>query len=65
MPVAQSKKKAKIFLASRKERLYDPMIPPKVPDGISVVRAVILVTVGGTAIWYFLWKVALYVWTRR
>jgi hypothetical protein len=65
MPVTQTKKKSKIFVASRKDRLYDPVMPPKAPEGIAVVRAVILITVCGTAIWYFLWRLAEYVWAKR
>jgi hypothetical protein len=65
MPVTQTKQKSKIFVASRKDRLYDPVMPPKFPQGIAVVRAVILITVCGTAIWYILWRIAMYVWVRR
>jgi hypothetical protein len=68
MPVVQTKKKSNIFVASRKDRLYDPVmshydpvIPHKAPDGVAIVRAVMLFTVGGAAIWYVLWRIALYV----
>jgi hypothetical protein len=40
-------------------------MPQRIPNGIAVVRAVILVTVMGTVVWYLVWKLAAHFWARH
>lgn len=56
MPATQTKKKARIFVATRNDRSNDPALSQKAPNGVPIARAVVLITVCGTSVWYLLWK---------
>jgi hypothetical protein len=65
MPVTRSLKKKRLALAVHERELYTKGKPPRVGNGIALARAVVLVAILGTAIWYLLWRIAAHVWLKR